>query len=185
MRRAIATGPGARILAATRPWVLGLAAWVVAPWIWAENSASPSGKPMGEPGPGFRRWRLPVRTPSGGGVGAGFRALDLGRSGIQFTNRLEEASAARNRILENGSGVALGDVDGNGLPDLYLCSLEGTNALYLNRGGWRFEEAAKTAGVDCSGQRSSGCLLVDVDGDRDLDLLVNALGGGPLYGVDQ
>jgi hypothetical protein len=111
-------------------------------------------------------------------VGAGFRAVDLGRSGIQFTNRLEEASAARNRILENGSGVALGDVDGNGLSDLYLCSLEGTNALYLNRGGWRFEESAKTAGVDCSGQRSSGCLLVDVDGDRDLDLLVNALGGG-------
>lgn len=178
MRRAIANGPSARILAATRPWILAWAAWVVAPWILAENSASPSGEPMGEPGPGFRRWRLPVRTPSGGGVGVGFRALDLGRSGIQFTNRLEEASAAQNRILENGSGVALGDVDGNGLPDLYFCSLEGTNALFLNRGGWRFEEAAKTAGVDCSGQRSSGCLLVDVDGDRDLDLLVNAMGGG-------
>ena len=178
MRRALATGAYALLLAAPRLLFLGLADVLIIPLVLAEKASVPSSAEAGQPGPGFRRWRLPVRGASGGGVGAGFRAVESGRSGIQFTNRLEEASAARNRILENGSGVALGDVDGDGLPDLYLCSLEGTNALYLNRGGWRFEEASKTAGVDCSGQRSSGCLLVDVDGDRDLDLLVNALGGG-------
>ena len=128
----------------------------------------------GEAGPGFRRWRLPAPPTAG----AGFRPVDPTRSGVRFTHSLAEASAARNRILENGSGVALGDVDGDGRPDMYFCSLEGTNALYLNRGGWRFEEAARASGVECGGQASTGCLMLDVDGDRDLDLLVNALGGG-------
>ena len=140
----------------------------------AGSSGSPPTADPGEAGPGFRRWRL-ARPATGG---TGFRPVAPERTGIRFTHRLPEISAARNRILENGSGVALGDVDGDGRPDIYLCSLEGTNALYLNRGGWRFEEAARVAGVECPGQASTGCLLLDVDGDRDLDLLVNALGGG-------
>ena len=116
----------------------------------------------GEAGPGFRRWRLPAPPTAG----AGFRPVDPARSGVRFTHSLAEASAARNRILENGSGVALGDVDGDGRPDMYFCSLEGTNALYLNRGGWRFEETARASGVECGGQASTGCLMLDVDGDR-------------------
>lgn len=116
-----------------------------------------------------------VPTPGGS---QGFARVPALAAGIAFTNLLAEASAANNRILENGSGVALGDVDGDDLPDLYLCRVEGPNALYRNLGGWRFEDISAAAGVACNGQASTGAALADVDGDGDLDLLVNGIGRG-------
>ena len=89
-----------------------------------------------------------------------------------------DASAAENQIRQNGSGVALGDVDGDGLCDIYLCRLEGHNVLYRNLGHWRFEDITARAGVACPGQLSTGCAFADVDGDGDLDLLVNGIGAG-------
>ena len=118
MRHALATGACALLLAAPRLLFLGLADVLIIPLVLAEKASVPSSAEAGQPGPGFRRWRLPVRAASSVAASAGFRAVDSSRSGIQFTNRLEEASAARNRILENGSGVALDDVNGDGLPDL-------------------------------------------------------------------
>ena len=99
-------------------------------------------------------------------------------TGVSMTNAVNEASMANNRILENGSGVALGDVDGDGLCDLYFARLEGPNELYLNRGGWRFERQPEAGGAACADQPSTGTVLADVDGDRDLDLLVNGIGVG-------
>ena len=120
------------------------------------------------------RWR--ALAPAAGSVG--FTLVPPADSGVTFTNHLAEASAADNRVLENGSGVALGDIDGDGLPDLYFCRLEGPNVLYRNLGGWRFEDITERAGVACNGQHSTGAALADVDGDGDLDLLVNAIGKG-------
>src|SRR6185437_3265664 len=71
---------------------------------------------------------------------AGFTLLSPDQSGIQFTNTLDEWSSAANRVLENGSGVAAGDYDGDGRPDIFLCGLSGRNALYRNLGGLRFED---------------------------------------------
>jgi hypothetical protein len=107
----------------------------------------------------------------------GFSRLAGNITGITFTNRLSDAAAAANQIRMNGSGVAAGDLDGDGWCDLYFCGLGG-NRLYRNLGDWRFEDITDRAGVRCPGQYSTGAVLADVDGDGDLDLLVNSIGGG-------
>src|SRR5213078_3935216 len=77
-----------------------------------------------------------------------------------------------------GSGVALGDVDGDGWCDIYFARLDGPNVLYRNLGNWKFEDITAAAGVGCPEQYSTGVAFADVDGDGDLDLLVNSIGGG-------
>src|SRR5689334_10940779 len=74
----------------------------------------------------------------------GFTFLAPEQSGITFTNPLDERAIAANRVLANGSGVAIGDVDHDGLADIFFCSLDGRNALYRNLGGLRFRDV--TAG---------------------------------------
>ena len=123
---------------------------------------------------GFERAPLSTET----GSESGFTLVSAEQSGIEFINSLSDSKAGKNQILLNGSGVAAGDYDGDGRCDLYFCSLTGSNALYRNRGDWRFDEVAQSVGVDCSGQYSTGASFVDIDGDRDLDLLVTATGRG-------
>src|SRR5262245_48665180 len=68
----------------------------------------------------------------------GFMPLDPGNLGIQFTNRLSDELLGRNSNLINGSGVALGDVDGDGWCDIFFGRIEGGNVLYRNLGNWKF-----------------------------------------------
>lgn len=104
--------------------------------------------------------------------------MDEAVTGIGFTNRLAEARSLTNQIYLNGSGVAAGDVDGDGRCDLYFCGLDGPNALYRNLGNWRFSDITAAAGVACAAQASTGAVLADIDGDGDLDLLVSGIGRG-------
>jgi hypothetical protein len=116
--------------------------------------------------------------PPAVGQRAGFTLLDSAQTGIAFTNVLGEERSLTNQIYHNGSGVALGDVDGDGLCDIYLGNLDGPNALYRNLGNWRFTNIAASAGVACDDLAATGVLLADIDGDSDLDLLVNAIARG-------
>jgi hypothetical protein len=119
------------------------------------------------------RWRDLVVSPGR----AGFTEMQGWRSGIRFTNSVSESSLVANRILGQGAGVAMGDVDGDGRPDLFLARTEGCSALYRNNGGWKFEDITKAAGLGLCDRNTTGVTFADVDGDRDLDLVMVATAG--------
>jgi enediyne biosynthesis protein E4 len=124
-------------------------------------------------GSGFRFAKL--ETPHKGRPG--FEQLPASVTGIQFTNTLSQTRAMNRVNLMNGSGVALGDYDGDGYCDVYLCQLSGPNLLYRNLGNWQFEDVTELAGVACPEQTSTGACFADINGDASLDLLVTSMGG--------
>ena len=111
------------------------------------------------------------------GAESGFVQIAPDESGVTFANHLRGEQVAENRHRMHGSGVALGDVDGDGWTDIYFARLFGDNVLYKNKGNWKFEDITLEAGVGASDRYSTGAVFADIDGDNDLDLLVNALGG--------
>jgi hypothetical protein len=126
-----------------------------------------------EAGEGYRSAKLPPL----GSAKTGFTLLPGSMTGVVFTNSLSEERIMANANLLNGSGVALGDYDGDGLCDIYLCDLNGTNALFRNLGNWKFVNVTDSAGVACPGQASTGAVFADLNGDGRLDLLVTSMGG--------
>src|SRR5262249_39834551 len=77
-------------------------------------------------------------------------------------------------------GVAVGDFDNDGLPDMFLCGLNTPNALFKNLGNWKFKEVTQEAGLMATNKYCRGAVFADLNGDGFLDLLVTTTGQGVL-----
>jgi hypothetical protein len=108
-----------------------------------------------------------------------FTLLPSNQTGIDFRNDL--ISNTEMNILEylyfyNGGGVALGDINNDGLVDIYFTSNQGENKLYLNKGNFEFEDITLSAKVTGDGGWSTGVTMADVNGDGLLDIYVCQVG---------
>ncbi len=109
-----------------------------------------------------------------------FEKLSSDESNITFNNQLLESKNIS--ILDylyyyNGGGVALGDINNDGLVDVYFTSNQGKNKLYLNKGKNKFEDISVKAGVEGQSDWNAGTVMADVNGDGFLDIYVCAVVG--------
>lgn len=101
-------------------------------------------------------------------------------SGVNFSNNITEDvdhSIINYIYYYNGAGVAVGDVNNDGLPDLYFVGNSTPNKLYLNRGDFKFEDVTDQAKVAGTASWQSGVTMVDINQDGWLDIYVSAVSG--------
>lgn len=104
-----------------------------------------------------------------------FTLLDPAQTNIDFENTLvssEEFNTYLYRNFYNGGGVGIGDINNDGLPDVYFCGNMQSNKLYLNKGNFQFEDITEKAGVACQEVWSSGVSFADINADGLLDIYV-------------
>src|SRR5687767_2011986 len=104
-----------------------------------------------------------------------FTKLAADVTGVQFSNTLkysEEFNPYTFRNFLNGGGIAIGDINNDDLPDLFFCSNQGSNKLFLNAGNFQFEDVTVKAGLVSEGIWSTGVTLADVNADGWLDIYV-------------
>ena len=107
-----------------------------------------------------------------------FDKVESKTSNVTFKNQLKESKDFG--ILDylyfyNGGGVASGDINNDGLTDLYFVSNQGENKLYLNKGELKFEDITKKSGLEGHADWQTGVTMADVNGDGFLDIYVCAV----------
>ncbi|MGZ3810686.1 MAG: VCBS repeat-containing protein [Mucilaginibacter sp.] len=116
-----------------------------------------------------------------GGETALFQLLPSSQTNIHFVNKLTDNDTPG--ILDylyfyNGGGVAIGDINNDGLPDIFFTSnKKGGNKLYLNKGNYQFEDITAKAGVAGTADWCTGVTMADVNNDGYLDIYVCAVAG--------
>lgn len=108
-----------------------------------------------------------------------FHLVSSDHSRITFQNTLREDD--KFNIIEylyfyNGGGVAIGDINNDGLPDIYFSSNQQSNKLYLNKGDFKFEDITEKAGVSGEGNWKTGVTMADVNDDGLLDIYLCGVG---------
>jgi len=104
-----------------------------------------------------------------------FHAMPSNQTDIRFKNLIKETedfNVLTYGYLYNGGGIAIGDLNNDGLPDIYFTGNMVGSRLYINKGAWKFEEMAKEAGVFAEGFWNTGVTMADVNGDGYLDIYV-------------
>ena len=112
-----------------------------------------------------------------------FTELNSTQTGIYFVNVLKENknfNIVFYEYLYNGGGVAVGDINNDGLPDLFFTSTMKNNALYVNQGGLRFTDISQTAGIDKHTGLCTGVEMVDINNDGWLDIFICQTGFVPV-----
>ncbi len=108
-----------------------------------------------------------------------FEKIHPAVSGVNFENLLEEDSVVNyftDPYIYMGGGVALGDINNDGLQDIYFSGNMVKNRLYLNKGNLKFEDISESAGVTSDDRWSTGVAMADVNGDGYLDIYLSVAG---------
>src|SRR5256714_4209179 len=111
-----------------------------------------------------------------------FTMMPPSYTGVRFINRVEdtpEMNVFTYRNFYNGGGVAAGDLDGDGFPEVMLTSNLHGSRLYLNKGHFQFQDITEEAGVGGKGYWTTGVTMADVNGDGRLDIYVCHAGNIP------
>lgn len=114
-----------------------------------------------------------------GAESALFKTVPSSVSNVRFSNNLvetEDFNIIEYLYFYNGGGVALGDINNDGLLDIYISGNQTNNKLYLNKGNWQFEDISVKAGVESPGAWKTGVTMVDINGDGLLDIYQCRLG---------
>ena len=104
-----------------------------------------------------------------------FTVLEGKETGLQFKNTIPESAEMNSMTYEyyyNGGGVSVGDVNKDGLPDLFFTGNVTHNKLYLNLGNFKFRDITKEAGITDSPSWTTGTTMVDINNDGILDIYV-------------
>src|SRR3982750_4874113 len=104
-----------------------------------------------------------------------FKKLAADDTGITFNNAIKENDSLNTLDLEflyNGGGVAVGDFNNDGLPDLYFTASLISNKLYLNKGNLKFEDVTNKAGVTGEEEWSNAASIIDINNDGYEDIYV-------------
>lgn len=97
------------------------------------------------------------------------------KTGIDFTNSIQNSpdfNIFSYRNFYNGGGVAIGDINNDGLADIFFTANMGANKLYLNKGSWQFDDISVKAGFTDKKDWSTGVVFVDINHDNWLDIFV-------------
>jgi hypothetical protein len=107
-----------------------------------------------------------------------FRLLPPEQTGVSFANTIttdDSVNVQMDSFVYNGGGVAIGDIDNDGLADIYLTGNMISSRLYANDGGMRFTDITESAGL-VTDRWATGASLVDIDGNGYLDIYVSVSG---------